>query len=152
MATLQELAREAYDAFESAERPNGDTFYRVQHGAPQWVSDLTREAHDGGEILPDDWRYECVMDACSYLADAEGEPDDWAHEFADGKIDVYTAARFDWLASSLRRQGYCDEAVSEGLVDEGASLEHRVGVGQYEEASEVFHAVRAYLETMADED
>src|SRR6266516_1712460 len=108
--TLESLAREAAGWFETAERPDGESFTRTKDGTPEWVTDLVREAH-GDDFLPDDWRYATISDALNFLAD-DGDPDD-AGEFADQAVDVYTGARFAWLASNLNRAGYVDEAVAE---------------------------------------
>lgn len=57
-STVQQLAAEAYGCFETAERQDGETFWRLKDGSPEWVTDLVLNAH--GDFLPDDWRYACI--------------------------------------------------------------------------------------------
>lgn len=148
MSTIQGLASVAYDSFESFKRDGSDeTFYKLKDGSPEWVQDLVREAH--GDFFPDDWRYEAIMDACGWIHDNDGDDD--SAGFADGYVDVYNAARVAWLASSLHRGAYCDEASDEGLVAEDAGIYDRIGLGQYMEASEVYGLVYRALETRAEE-
>ena len=61
----QARAQEAYDCFETAARPDGETFTRVRDGSPGWVGELVREAH--GDFLPDDWRYGCIQSALEFI-------------------------------------------------------------------------------------
>lgn len=150
---IQALAQEAYDWFERAQRPpdstgtEGESFYRLKEGRPEWVYDLVREAH--GEFLPDDWRYDCIHSALIAIAD-DGDPEDGLHEFADGQVDVYNAARVAWLDSSLYRGAYCDEAAQE-FGAEGQGVYEMIGLGQFAEASEVYSLVLQQLEARAEE-
>lgn len=150
--TLAEIAGEAYEHFESRERGE-DKIITTKDDAPEWVSDLVREAH--GDFLPNDWRYDCIYAAIGHVHDSGAEDDsdldDVAHEFCDGYVDVYTHARLQWLASSLNRMAYCDEAVEEGLIGSDASIAERVGLGQYMEAREIFASVQRSLVNRHDE-
>lgn len=146
MATLQELATEAAGWFEGATRDNGETYRRLKDGRPEWVYELVREAH--GEMFPDDWRYSAIEDALERLA--EEDEDDARDSFTDRAVDVYTGARLKWLASDLRRPGYCDDAVEELGAYEGG-LVGLVGLGQYYEAGELFGLVLQALEQRLDE-
>lgn len=151
-----ELAGEAYDQFETAERADGESFVRLKEGAPDWLVTLVHEAH--GDFLPDDWRYACIKSALGFIHDNEpGELDDShellddSHEFADGEVDVYTSARLAWLSSNLNRASYCDEAVEEfGISDDGGIID-RIGLGQYAEASEVYYSVVTSLRVRLDD-
>lgn len=144
--TVQTLAQEAYDAFESFTRdadPETHVYKLKDEARDGWIHDLVREAH--GDFFPDDWRYEAIMDAAGFIADCD-DPDDGRSEFADGHVDVYNAARVAWLGSSLWRASYCDEAVAEGLVAADADIYDRIGVGQYVESEEVYGLVLQALE------
>jgi hypothetical protein len=148
-AESQARAQAAYECFESARRPEGESFTRVKDGSPEWVTDLVREAH--GDFLPDDWRYGCIQSALEFIADTD-EPDDGAAEFADGYVDVYNGARVAWLDSSIHRGGYCDEALHEfGPVDGDRGVFGLLGLGQYMEASEVYGLVLQALADVADD-
>lgn len=149
---LQQVAQEAYDSFTQQKR--GDETITVhKDDAPAWVKDLTREAH--GDMFPDDWRYDQIQNACGAIHDASEGTDigDVGAEFADGAVDVYTTSRFEWLASSLNRQSYVDDAADEfGPAEDVCSA---VGMGQYQEANEIFYSVAgslgARLEEIQDE-
>lgn len=152
--TISTLATEAYDWFESFKRDGSDeTIYRTKDGAPEWLRDLVHEAH--GDMLPDDWRYEAIMDALSHIGDTDAETaddlDDESHEFADGHVDVYNAARAEWLASHLARGGYVDQAIDDGLADPSQGVYQLIGVGQYVELEEVFASVRQSLADRLEE-
>lgn len=151
--TLSKLAGEMYDAFEGFKRDDDDTtIYKLKDGSPQWMTDVLHDAH--GDMFPDDWKYECVMDACSHISDrsydTEDEAYDGDHEFADGHVDVYTHDRLKWLASNLTRPGICDEAVDE-LGSEGLDTVERIGLGQYAESREVYTEVVRALAAQLDE-
>lgn len=147
-STIDELATEAYGWFETRYRDDGDRFVALKDGAPDWVECLVHDAH--GSFLPDDWRYESIRSAVGHIADSgtesENDLDDAGGEWADSNVDIYTAKRFQWLASNLERQYYCDEAIAEfGEFEDTCSL---VGMGQYMESREVWAAV---VRALADE-
>lgn len=145
--TIQAAANEATQWFETATRDNGERFTRTKDGAPTWIGEMVYAAHDG--LLPDDWRYKCISDAVDWVAET-GETDD-PGEFADDAVDVYTSDRLAWLASSLSRPEYVDEALSEFGQPDDPDIIAAIGLGQYREASEVFEAVRQALEIRADD-
>ena len=146
-ATLETVAREAYDALEWRKRDDGSEYVARKDDAPEWVEGLCYAAH--GDMLPDDWRYQCIRAALGHIADGADE-DDGGPEFADSYVDVYTGSRLEWLASHLSRPGYCDEAQDEGLAGENADVVTLAGLGQYMEASEVYGLVADALRERLD--
>src|SRR5690606_28493130 len=127
---------QAYRWFEVAQRLDNQHYVRVKEEAPEWVGDLVRAAHDNANILPDDWRYDRIYQALSYLADTD--PDNWdAHEFADQAVDVNTADRLHWLGSHSRRAAYVDEAVDN--MGWPGSIYDAIAYGQFYEAQEIYH-------------
>lgn len=119
--TVGTLASEAYNCFESAERPSlehgsdgharvrGERFWRIREGSPDWVQDLVREVfHDNANVLPDDSRYELAMDMLSELALGQ-EPDEWDSI----EPDVYTSDLLRWLSNDPDAVGLCDEVLRE---------------------------------------
>lgn len=142
--SIPEKAGEAADWFETATRPNGESFDRLKEDAPGWVRDLVRDAH-GTDVLPDDYRFSMIRDSLQWIYDNDIEDvADGEHEFADDAPSVYTGDRFAWLASHLSRQGYCDTALAEfGPFD---SIDKIVGAGWYLEAREIFVDVFNALE------
>ncbi len=148
MPTIHELAQEAYASFERAERADGTLYTRTRGDAPDWVSDLVREAHVG--MLPDDWRYETIREACGAIEDADedAELDDLPHEFANG-MDVYTHDLVAWLGSHGGRPGYCDEATEEFGSPVPDTIDRRIMLGQYAERLELFGLVLEFLRERA---
>jgi hypothetical protein len=149
---IYELAGFAYGQFEQRERSNGDTFTCLKDGAPEWLTELIRDAH--GEFLPDDWRYDCIRAALGWIHDVEPEDVEDSHEFADSYVDIYSVARLAWLASDLRRVTYVDNAVEEWGANGGDAGDtvDRIGLGQYLEASEVYSSVVSSLQARLDEE
>lgn len=150
MATIHELAADAYRCFETATRDDGSHYVRTRDDAPEWVGDLVRAAH--GDMLPDDWRYQAIRDALGAIDDAgaDADLDDLGHEFADGNVDTYTGERIAWLGSHASRAGYCDEAADE-FGGEDLGIVERIGLGQYAELREVYASVLESLRERADE-
>lgn len=138
--TVQDAATEAAKWFGTRRRDDGEQYVTLRDAAPEWVRELVYAAH--GEMLPDDWRYATIDAAVQYIAETD-EPD--AGEFADTAVDTYNADRLKWLASSLERAGYCDQAADELGLTAGSIME-RIGWGQYEEACEVFNLTLSALE------
>lgn len=153
MTTIHELAQEAAEHFGTSRCRQGNRRARgndeeaitvLKDGAPEWVRDLVREAHD--EMLPDDWRYASIRSALEAIADGEGyDPDEIAGEWADSNVDVYTGSRLEWLASNLNRPAYCDEGADE-LGGEGLDTVERIGLGQHIESREIFASIVQSLE------
>lgn len=102
-----------------------ETIVKLRDDAPEWVHDAVREAHDGE--WPDDWRYETCAAIFDCVHDEVGD----SHAIADSLVDIYTGARFAWLAGNINRQSYVDEAQDEGIAGDRASISERVGMGQY---------------------
>lgn len=130
------LAKALAEAFETDERdqPNEygtKTFHKLRHGSPEWMRDAIREAHDGGDIFPNDWIYH----TCSNMADRLNDtaPDRWEDsigEWADSEVDVYNVDRARWLASHLAFGGIVDAATEDmGHSDQG--IYGDIGFGQY---------------------
>ena len=144
---VAELAKTAAQCFETAKRENGDDFYKLTDGSPEWVTELVHKAH-GDDFLPDDYRYKWAGDACEFIAETE-DPEDGAGEFADQSVDVYNWGRLQWLASNLQRAGYCDEAAAEYGPKLTYNIIETIGMGQYAEAYEVYGLVFNFLQDAA---
>lgn len=161
-------AKEAYRFFETARRATGDTatgpredgerYTRLKDGAPEWVTEMVREAHRSGEtlMLPDDIRYEMIREAVGYIVDCgnDGDLDDLESTFAD-EGSVYTADQLAWLASRIDRYAYCDEWAEEYDYqgedpqmsrDSHPSVLALIRGGIYMERREVFASVRRSLD------
>lgn len=126
---IQELARIAYDSIESAERQNGGSFLRVKDDAPDWVTDLIRDAaHDRAHVLPSDERYSIAADALESIADG-ATPDDW--DSIEG--DCYTSDLIAWLSEPGAIDA-CDDVLAEGLGLESLTAIIQYAQGRQKEA------------------
>ncbi len=140
-------------AFERKTRNDGSEYVSLKDGSPEWMTDVSHEAHkDGsagiggehgtGAMMPDDWRYDFIEDACDALSEAENadEADEHLHEY----ITYHDHNR--WLASRNDRSGYCDEAREE--LGEAGDMDAQISQGLHYEQREVLGLVRAALEEL----
>jgi len=134
--TVQSLAAEMSRAFEGAVRPtSGEAFRNLRTDAPGWMSTVCRKAHDGGEMLPDDHRYEFIEQAVDALA--EHGDSDAARERLEP--DYYTSDLTGWLHSRNSRVYYLGDAVREfGTFRDGFQL---LAAAQMLEKEEAFQQV-----------
>ncbi len=72
--------------------------------APDYVTDFCRFCHNDAKMLPDNHRYEMIVEALEAIVEEV--------EFVEPPI--YYAQMTGWLSSHLERLGYCDEAMKEG--------------------------------------
>ena len=151
MQSIQDIAREMSEAFQTKSRDNGDNYVTLRDGSPEWMGEVVRGAHD--DMLPDDFRYQVIREAVDAIADAEGSRDDirdeLAGEFADD-VDIYNHDLTAWLGSHSSRPGYCDEALNEFGRESAEGVMALIGMGQYMERREVFDSVLSSLEQRAD--
>lgn len=139
MKDLQELAEEAGKLFIKANRPDGSQFTKLDHSAPEWLSDLVREAH--GEMLPDDYKYEFIEEALSAIEDNYNK--DQASDNVYEQLDTVTSRLTRWLASSIARVAYCDEVLENSSIETTNEL---LATAQRNERLEVFEIVYTELE------
>lgn len=114
MTTLATLAAAFASAFMTKAFDNGESRIVLRDGAPDWMTEIVREAHDG--MMPNDQSYSMILavandidDLLSY--DPETDLDDIRHERIDSLIPVYNTERTAWLASHLDRGEYVNEAI-----------------------------------------
>ncbi len=155
--TLREAASESRRHFELRERAEGSRYWAVSaKTVPEfasWLKDLAFAAHDSGEWLPDDTRYEYMVEALDILEDVEDDDsaEDEYSERLDSDVDVYTSELTTWLGSHGKRLAYLDEVLDPNSVwakpETGSELLHHA---QYLERYEVFEAVRAFLAELVE--
>lgn len=88
--------------FETATRPNGNTFTRNTDNCPEHIKEFIHFVHDHFDAMPNDWIYETIYNAFEYLEhntidDVNIEPSvynstliEWLHNpFAINCIDEY---------------------------------------------------------------
>jgi hypothetical protein len=145
--TVQSFAIVARSYFVQHERSEGDTIWTLHDDRPEWVRDLCHAAHDAGGMLPDDWRYQFIVEALDAIEghDDEGEARDSI------EADAYTSDLCRWLASRADRTGYVDDACEEWGDDAPAGIVDRIMMGQFMEKREVFDSVLASLSSMAED-
>ena len=134
--TIETLASEAVKWFETAERKDGETYWRRKDGAPEWVAEMVHEAH--GSMMPDDWRYDFIVQALCAL-EADGED-------ATLEADVYNHELQDWFGSHSDRVAFTDQALEDGMAGTESGIMAIVSMGQYLEKEEVLGLVREFLE------
>ena len=151
--SIKQAAEDALACLEMAKRDDGTKFLRAIDGT--WMDEhrtegpvLAAHRQAGGDLMmPDDHRYQMVHDAfqaLSYLDDDATE-DDARDELANIEPPVYTSELCTWLASHIYRQGYCDEAMEEGLVTPKSTIFDRLQAGYIQEQAEVSRAVLAWI-------
>lgn len=150
MQTVPTLATTLAAAFVTAERKNGETFYHLADGSPEWMTDAVHAGHDG--MMPDDWRYRMIRGVAAEMAEmADPTDSDAMHEHIDTLIPIYNHDRLQWLASRLDRAEYVNEAVNEyGLGDE-FDLFAALAYGMESEFREIWYALAKYLKEQAEE-
>jgi hypothetical protein len=142
--TIQSLAAEMSQSFEEAVRPaSGEHFRKLNDDAPGWMTTVCRKAHDDGEMLPDDHRYEFIEQAVDALA---------AYDDADAargslEPDIYTSGLTGWLHSRNSRVYYLGEVMQEyGPFKDGFQLLAAAQMLEKEEAfQQVLDALREEL-------
>ena len=155
MPNLTETARALADAFETKRRDNGESFYCLKDGHPDWMMDALRAAHDGGEMLPNDWSYRLAAQMAEHIAEAlEYESDrdrsDIIAEGADSLVPAYNGPRTAWLASSVARIAFVDEAAKEYGISPDGGVMAMIGAGIAEELTMIGSALFDAIEGQAD--
>ena len=138
---IQTNATEALKWFEHKTRNDGQEFWSIKDGAPDWIQPMAHAAH--GDMMPDDWRYEFIVDMLREIENAS-DLDDITVE-----PDIYNTELTRWLASHLDRIGYCDEAMAEmGDVKDTVTL---LQWGQIREKEEVLSLLKEFLAERGDQ-
>jgi len=149
--TIQSLAKSLLSrkVYIESDRTPGLKGWSKFEDLEEWERDLCREAH--GDMLPEDWRYEFIIDALDVIAEFEGDEGDIGESFDESHDGMYcyTSQQTGWLHSRNDRQYYVDQATREfGSQRDVMSL---VVMGMYMEAREVFESVLASLQKRVEE-
>jgi hypothetical protein len=108
--TVNELARETLEWFETGTRDNGEEFVKTKEGRPEWLTNLNFTAHGG--MMPDDHRYKFIEDALIIIANSDQETELDCPEI---EADTYTSDLTKWLHSRNDRVYYLTN--DKGLPD-----------------------------------
>jgi hypothetical protein len=142
--SIQTLARTAINNMVQKTRDDGSKFFCFKDDAPDWMTDLSRAAHDGGNVSPNDWHYQFIFEALDALANQ----DDVDDARLSIEADIYISDLTDWLGSQNSRYSYVDQAIEE--MGKGDSVIQDLQNGQLLEKLEVFEAIAGFLNEMAD--
>ena len=122
-------------AFTQDKRDDGSTFWTYTEQARQSADDLATwigELHDGE--LPNDWRYETIVDICDALMDegdlSNADPGELSVGIANNLTDIYNHSLCQWYADNPSRVAYIDDAQSDGLIAPEATTIDRLMCGQ----------------------
>ena len=120
--------------FELKHREDGSEFWSMTDEFRQTSDDFfVYDMHD--DELPNDWRYQKIVEILDEIIEADSESDiewsDEAHDIADRLTSIYTAELAAWLAENGNRASYHEDAVTDGLVSEKATLHERMAMAQY---------------------
>lgn len=152
MNTLKTEIRRLEQLFTFSKRENGETFFHAKNSCSDSDRDLIRSFH-GMDILPDDFRFETIVNLLDKLNEYEFETVEDIeykgidHEIVDSLVDVYTGHLTAWLASHNCRLEFCNEAVNEGLID-GSDIIKTMQCGQYLEIEMIMNNILSHLETV----
>lgn len=154
MTRLAPLAAAFASAFMTKAFENGESRIVLRDGAPDWMTEIVREAHDG--MMPNDQSYSMILavandihDLLSY--DPETDLDDIRHERIDSLIPVYNTERTAWLASHLDRAEYVNEAMREYGIGDDPDIYDLIALGIECELRNIWAAVERGLEAQRDE-
>lgn len=107
MATFVNMATELAEAFETRKRADGTEYTCLAASAPEWARDAVMMAH--GDAIPSDWIYEACADAARDLAERGYMDEEFAHIFADARVDVYRHVLVQWLADVPGAWDACED-------------------------------------------
>ena len=124
-------------AFTQDKRQDGTLYWCLTEQARQSVDDLTewlRDLHD--EELPNDWRYETIVNICEALMDEDdlsnADPGEMSVGIANNLTDIYNSDLLQWYADNTSRLCYIEQAEVEGLISDDAAIDARLTIGQNE--------------------
>ena len=122
-------------AFTRDKRADGSTFWCLTEQARQSVDDLTewlRNLHD--DELPNDWRYETIVNICEALMDEDdlsnADPGELSVGIANNLTDIYNSDLLQWYAENTSRLCYIEQAEDDGIINNKASIDARLTIGQ----------------------
>jgi hypothetical protein len=140
---VQELATKYLMSFTAKKRENGDTFNCLKDEVEdESLVELIRDAHN--VMIPDDYKYEYILDALRIISDAEDYTD--SHTEIESDCNNYDLAK--WLASNNVRYEYCDQYIEE--MHDCRSMFELMQSAQYKEREEVFFSVMHSLESIVE--
>lgn len=136
--------------FETRTRDNGESFVCLLDSAPEWLRDAVHDAHNGDG--PHDWIYCECRDACEAIDHGDLTDDDSVHQYADGRVDMYTRDLYQWAADMCLSDTYSHAQSSADDCGDTSTDEKRISVLQYSAIESIARTVLdACLEHASDE-
>ena len=120
-------------AFTRDKRTDGSTFWCLTDRADQDdLIDWLRDLHD--DELPNDWRYETIVNICEALMDEDdlsnADPGELSVGIANNLTDIYNSDLLQWYAENTSRLCYIEQAEDDGIINNKASIDARLTIGQ----------------------
>lgn len=144
--TVNELAREALEWFESGTRDSGEKFVKTKYGRPDWLGNLIFAAH--GDMMPDDYRYKFIEEALDLIANQDIDLD-----CPEIEADIYTSDLTKWLHSRNDRVYYLTEALETfGMKDGFQALQSAQIIEKEEVYWSVLENLRELCKDQEDEE
>jgi hypothetical protein len=143
--SIQEAAADMRARFTLKTRASDDSRYWTHANQDDEQSrSLALYAHDNGSMLPNDWRYQFIVDALDILAEYE---DDEYFSAVDLDTDTQWSTLADWLQSAPVRGSYVDDAIADGGYPADMGIWTAIAMGQLREREEVLGMVKSWLES-----
>jgi hypothetical protein len=126
---VRDLAEQLAKALVQDTRTDGEKFYKLADGSPEWMTEVIHAVH--GEKMPDDTTYEFISRCADAIADGSDDPQDAISEI---EPDVYTHDLTEWLHRRADHVYYLTEALEDGAKDgfqllQAAQQKHIMEVG-----------------------
>lgn len=118
---IQRLASDINDAMIQKTRKDGEEYYCLKDGSPNWMQYIIWGAH--GDRLPDDSVYTTIArDVLPAILDAESDIESIEEGIREIEADVYTSDLTEWLNDSNENVYYLTEALEETDIKDGFRL------------------------------
>ena len=134
---------------EADQHGNHSEYYALTEQARQTTDDLTsfiHELHD--EEWPNDWRYEtivsildAIIESSEYMDSDDEGWDGFAFNVAEQLTSIYTSELAAWFADNGSRAKYHQQAVDDGLIENGVCLSDHLKIAQYTCIEEMAHQI-----------
>lgn len=116
--------------FEARKRDSGETFYTLRDNRPQWLYDAVHAAHVSD--APNDWIWEECYRAVQAIDEGTIADEDDLHEYADGRVDIYTRDLFQWVADMCLSDTFANaESNLDDMGERPSDMVKQISILQY---------------------
>ena len=139
---IAELAHKALQHFFWDQSLNA---WNIRPGAPSWVFDLARHAHNGA--LPNNWKFRFLYVTLTNLENTRTEAE-WSEP------ELYPSETWSELLNWLRDDPHATSFVNDTIhefIGEGLDLFDLLQLAQQQEMSEVYDLATIYLHSLVEE-